>query len=248
MGSTKIKNKLCPGFVIALLCAAIVACSPPTKTSHSGTLPSSILLPVFPRSASSLKPIELSEFIADTLPNKGFENLDWSYLSSRPIQWVTDGYESGGGTETWRWGLVRIRVNGEMATVLRQRKEELAWSVSLITDGSPRFGPTFVRIEPGFDNAAELGLNTSNGQPGICFGSLFSGCNFSADALKSARMSATKICETKTATDRSDIYKIHVAGKQPALLTYSIGGGTGGASASIELHGLADEKTLCSGQ
>jgi hypothetical protein len=241
--------RICLVALRTLLCCVVslpvIACNQTkTKSQEQSSTP------VFPRIAEKVQPVELSEFIANAVPENGVEKIGWDYLSNSSIVWVSNGYENYGGTETWREGLVRIRVGGVASTVLRQKKEELAWSISLVTDGPPKFGPTFIKIEPGFDVseqvAKQLGGDLTNGNSGICFGELFTGCDFTAArALASHRIRSTLVCKGEFNV-KPDVYEIRVGNKPPALLTYSWGGGSGGSSADIELHPLADKEALCS--
>src|ERR1019366_6274596 len=140
-------------------------------------------LGVFPRSAAHLKPRELADFVADIVPGAGFASFNWAYLSDGGILWITEGLNYG-QSETIREGLARIRVNGRPSTRLRRRREELAWTLSLVSEGNPKFGPEYLRLEIGLPPA------------GVCFGTLDDGCDFTAsDALASRRIAHQMLCE-----------------------------------------------------
>jgi hypothetical protein len=248
-------RKYLPVLLCLSLSCTISTCSPAIKAPRKSALSSRGItnkrkaeLEVFPEAARKLSPVELSEFVADVLPKNGIEGFDWDYFSSGPIEWITDGYSNSGGETTQRVGLVRIRVGGVPSTVLRKREQELAWSLSFVTDSEPKFGPEYIRIEPGFDDAQLVGLDSTDGQPGICFGALFNGCDFKiAEALASHRIKYKKLCEGDVNLS-PDVYEIKVEKKSPALLAYFSSGGSGGASAAIELHSLKDREVLCQKQ
>jgi hypothetical protein len=135
-------------------------------------------VPVYPRSAKDLRSIELADLVSLAMPPNGFEKLGWDHLSIAPnIAWQTEGTKDAPGEKTVREGLARVTVAGVRSTVLRQTREELAWTVTLGTDASYKFGPRWIMIEPGF---------TPGNQ---CFGALYDGCTFtSAQALSGSKL------------------------------------------------------------
>ena len=105
-----------------------------------------------PPEAADLPPIELNQLVSLLVPKQGFAGLGWDYMSESPeIKWQSDGYETSESAAI-RYGLVRVRVNGQASTRLRKTREELAWNIQLITYGNPRFGPRSISIEPGYTN------------------------------------------------------------------------------------------------
>jgi hypothetical protein len=217
--------------ILALACAIILGATMGALQARS----QSQTLEVFPQPASKLPAIELSEFIAMLIPSSGFEHLDWDYFSDGPVRWITDGFASDDAVdETTRDALVRVRVRGKASTVLKQRREELAWTLSLVTKGNPKFGPTFIRLEPG-----QL---VGDGQ---CFGTLYGGCTFKPeDAIGSPHVRAELLCEYEF-NGHPGVYRLEENGRPPVLLAYFLGGGSGGESSELEIHPVEDATELC---
>ena len=193
-------------------------------------------LPVFPRDAARLSPIELSDFIVRIMPSGGVETITWDYLERGPIAWITEGYETQkyeyGVQEDVGKGLVRIRVNGQPSTSLRRIREELAWTFGLVTTEPPKFGPKFLRLEIG-----------PPGNP--CFGALDRGCTFTAaEALSSSKIKYQEVCQLEF-NGHPGVYQVVSPDRQSALLAYFQGGGSGGTYSTIEIHPLKDRNELC---
>lgn len=187
-------------------------------------------LAVFPRRAAHLLPVELAEFVADVVPTHGFDGLTWDYLLDGPIEWITDGLDYRAG-RTSRGGLVRIRIQGKRATVLRERREEEAWAVDISTTGNPNRGPKAIALTV------------------ECFGAAFEGCIFSpSDALASPRTRHKLLCTGRPLSLDAEVYEINVSNKAPALLAYFSSGGSGGVFQRLEIHPVEDRQSLCSPQ
>jgi hypothetical protein len=209
-----------------LITAGQTSWSQPTTDSRTR-------LKVFPRSAEHLQPIELPEFIASIVPEHAFGGMTWDYLSNGPIVWITNGYERN-KAETYRRGMVRIRVQGVPSTTLRQQREELAWTLSLVTNDPPKFGPRFLRLEIGFPDAVN------------CFGDLDEGCAFTpSQALESSRIISNLLCPFHF-NGNPGVYEIRVDKKEPVLLAYFNSGGSGGSISEIEIHPFENREALCS--
>jgi hypothetical protein len=130
--------KLC-GVMLPLVAASLLL------TANADAQAPAASLEVFPREAAQLTPMELGDFIAYVLPKEGLDTLSWDYLVDGRLKWITDGIEEGTG-ENSRTALVRLRLQGAPAVILRQVREELAWTFKLVTEGNPKFGPTFLRL------------------------------------------------------------------------------------------------------
>src|SRR5262245_34803050 len=68
-------------------------------------------LPVYPKDAASLPPVELSALIVAALPSQGARYLGWDHMLDAPVLWLTDGFAESPGGKSERVGLARVRVN-----------------------------------------------------------------------------------------------------------------------------------------
>lgn len=127
--------------------------------------------PVYPASAGKLKSLELGEAVLLFMPDNASEPIPWDFRVDAPVVWLTDGYKEdampNGETFSHRDGLMRIHVQGTRSHILKNQRDELAWTISYSTRSSPRFGVELVTIEPGAPGPAVM-----------CFGTLFDGCVF----------------------------------------------------------------------
>lgn len=189
-------------------------------------------VPVFPPTATNLRRIELADLVALVLPPKGFENLGWDYLANEPaIAWQTQGVETDNDT-SYRRGVVRVSVGGKTATVLHQVREELAWTLTLGTNGNEKYGPRWISIQPGVFPDDD------------CFGTLFEGCTF--DAQQSVASVKSKIiCELPVPRRLDKVYSISTANRDASLLVYRYSGGSGGAQDELEIRPMSDQSTAC---
>jgi hypothetical protein len=190
---------------------------------------------VHPRAAQDLPSIELAELVATAMPPNGFEKLGWDHLStSKNIHWQTVGTATAPGEKTIRIGLARVTVAGMRSTVLRQAREELAWTLTLGTDASAKFGPKWITIEPGFDPGNQ------------CFGTLYDGCTFtSAQALSTPKLKSRPICQFSDGTDQTEVFLITAEGRQPSVLVHVTSGGSGGLSSFLEVRSFSEQEALC---
>lgn len=184
-------------------------------------------MPVNPPKAASLAPVELSDFIADIVPNNGMESLEWDYLADGPIVWITDGNTST-GSATIRQGAVRIRVQGKIATVLKQRKEEQAWAVTLGTNGNPNVGPKWIAIGD------------------QCFGSIYGDCTYEpSQVLTSPKIvSDRKLCNGRF-NGNPEVHEITIKDKRPVLIAFKSDGGSGGIMQFVAIHPVSAAADLC---
>lgn len=177
---------------------------------------------VFPRTAAALSPIALPDLILEALPVAGEQLYGWDHMVDAPILWVTNGYSSS-KTNAERIGVARVRVANRASTVLRQRREELAWTVTMQTEGNVKFGPNTIEIAPGVDN-----------EP--CFGSLFDNCEFDeSEALANPKLSKRVVCRVTPGGFPLAVYRVTAPGKGPAFVRVWTSGGSGGVSSSVTM-------------
>jgi len=180
---------------------------------------------VWPREAIITAPTSLSDFIAEAIPEG--DSIDWGHLQNTSVMWVTEGLESEGEI-TARIGYARIRANGVVSKVLRQSWEELAWSVKLSTEENPKWGPTSIEIQPGFDDAESKGKY-------LCFGVAFSGCSFEIDSLSGSKLSLTRQCIIGSGSGQSVVMRAKTANGKQGTVVYRGSGGSGGYSNWVEI-------------
>lgn len=175
---------------------------------------------VFPPQAATVSTVNLSDLIVEALPVAGADLLGWDHLVDAQVLWITNGYDStASGAE--RIGLARVRVAGRTSTLLRQRREELAWTITLETAANPKFGPQKVEIRPGAPNQE-------------CFGSLTDNCAFTEqEALANPRLSRQLICRVTPGGFPLAVYRVAAPGKAPGYVRVWTSGGSGGVASSV---------------
>lgn len=198
---------------LAVLCVLLTAAAP---------------LSVWPRSAASLTPIGLGELVTKALPQG--DQLGWDHLQDGRILWVTDGIEFGTNHAT-RYGLARVRHTGQLTRLLRQRWEELAWTVELSTEGNAKWGPTTVLITPGLQEPSYKGNY-------ICFGTGFEGCEFPLSAIKHPSLRLTQRCRIGSGAGNSIVMSASTKDGRRGTVVYSGSGGTGGYANHVEVTTL----------
>lgn len=181
---------------------------------------------VRPSTAPNGQPFELGKLIDLLIPKSG-EIVYWDYRVDSGIDWITDGVDESrtfnGEIFSRRVGIVRVNILGSYAQVLKQKEEELPWTVELESNAPKKFGPFKINISPGspWDR---------------CFGSLYSGCEFNVEpSLKSANVSFSRSCESKMFSDKNIGYKVKSSEGNPAYLLVSTSAGSGGSSTSLVL-------------
>lgn len=186
-------------------------------------------LPVAPRVAAPLAPIQLNDLIFASLVPATATNVAWDHPADAPILWLTDGIastEEGG----YRIGLARVRVGDQVSTVIKRRREELAWTISLRTRHNPKHGPETIGIEPGVENDQ-------------CFGTLYDGCDFEpAVFMASPNYAATLVCTEPNGSDTVETYRLAAPGRHVATLRHARSCGSGGCSSAIVVAPLDDPK------
>ncbi len=175
---------------------------------------------VFPAKAAAVRPITLPDLIFRSLPGSDADLLGWDHLVDAQVLWITAGYDrTQSGAE--RTGLARIRVAGRTSTLLRQKREELAWTVRLETSANPKFGPERIEISPGTPNE-------------YCFGSLTDNCAFTEEeALANPRLGKRLVCRVTPGGFPLAVYRVTAPGKHPAYVRVWTSGGSGGVASSV---------------
>jgi hypothetical protein len=127
-------------------------------------------------------------------------------------------------------GAVRVNVMGTPSTVLHKKKEELGWSITMQTDGPPKFGPQTIEIMPGFDGGNQ------------CFGSLYDRCDFDPlPSLKQASIQTELLCKDGVPGNETRVFRLTAEEKQDATLVVMDSGGSGGSSTTLTLSPIADK-------
>jgi hypothetical protein len=177
---------------------------------------------VWPTSAAKLTPITLPALIASALPLGGA--LRWDNLQNGEVAWITEGVAFDRGS-TSRHGLARVRVAGRMSTVLRQVKNELAWSITPESDEAPKFGPTRLTILPGIAGKEQ------------CFGVTFDACNFSPEEAL-AGLEHRLVCDVGPASYYAAVYEVKGREGRSGTVVYRRDLGSGGETNSVVISTL----------
>lgn len=186
---------------------------------------------IYPQSLRGMQSYELGAVVLSLMPQPGQQQIDWDWKADSPIQWQSGYTQNPGAVRSYRNGVLRINVMGRISTVLRQRTDELGWTITLYTDAPPKFGPDSISISPGLPDSGE------------CFGTLYDGCNFDPlPSLEQAGIHAKLICQFDE-SGRSDpnndnftrTYRVSAAGKAPLLLQWQKSSGSGGSSTWVTL-------------
>jgi hypothetical protein len=187
-------------------------------------------LDVWPRSAGELSPMPLSDLVFEAIPSEN--GITWDHLLIPNVSWTTDGIEYTETGMARRSGLARARADQTTTKILRQKWEELAWSLELSTDGNVKWGPTSLSIIPGLDGSISEGAY-------ICFGEGFQGCAFSIEALRSPKLTLTPVCEIGSGANVSKVMDATTNDGRKGVVVYQSSGGSGGISNSIEVTTVA---------
>lgn len=188
---------------------------------------------VFPRTASSLAPIALGDLVVKALPS--IDRMDWDHLQIPQVRWLTEGIEHSRTSYASRLGLSRVRASRAVTMMLRQRWEELAWSVELSTEGNTKWGATSLIIRPGFDNSQFKGDY-------ICFGEGFKGCAFPISSLASPRLKLVRQCETGQGANVSLVMAAKTSDGRRGTVIYAGSGGSGGFSNHVEISTMTPQE------
>ncbi|WP_296817075.1 hypothetical protein [Brevundimonas sp.] len=163
---------------------------------------------VSPPEAASLRPIELSELVADLLPAEGSQQLGWTAGAETPVVWLTPDPTPTGE----HVGLARVTVGGRASTF---EGRELAWSVVV--------RPDLIKIEPGFPSV-------------YCFGAAFTGCGFTAEeALGGSSLNLRQVCtDDFGGFSRVTVYELSAPGRH-GFVRHTLSGDAEGSNAWLEI-------------
>jgi hypothetical protein len=183
------------------------------------------------------KPFELGQAVLLLMPDRQQEVIDWDFRSESDIVWIDNGYVmerlANDNEIAIRRGLVRINVKGKTSTVLRQRKQELSWTVQFETTEPPKFGVAEVWLYPGTPKET-------------CFGSLYEGCSFEViPSLKIAGISWKEICKYNRGQEQLRGYILRHPQRADTQALVMNSGGSGGDSTSVMLRLKGSAKNLC---
>lgn len=184
-------------------------------------------MPVYPATLKGAAPVELHHFLTALLRER-HEDLGWSHEPAADHSWQNRGEVTlakfGDRNMQVRQAALRIRVMGQLSTVLRKAgRVELGWTLTYMGNLN-ELKPGMIRIQPGLDV-----------EP--CFGRQYSGCTFEfpLGALKSSGADISEVCSARDGSDLTVAYSISYDGRRPVVVVWSESAGSGGASASVEI-------------
>jgi hypothetical protein len=222
---------------ITLSSLYLMACSPSVSGSSTASAITAPTLDVYPDILRGSKSMELGELILLLMPDAGAKYVGWDLAANSPIRWTgssayTDNPGPSGGAS--RSGWVRVNVQGSRATMLRDKKYELGWTVaySSVRAGRESFLP------------AKFGVGSASISPGggnsddICFGTAFDGCDFAEplESLVKAGIQVVSICSGGVQGGHKSAYLLTQSTHAPTVMVWERGGGSGGVSASVTLQ------------
>ncbi len=189
------------------------------------------------RAILKAKSYELGQAILFFMPDRQQTRIGWDHRANSAIRWLDSPYISekrpNGGEVFIRRGLLRVNVQGKLSTVLRQRKQELWWTVRLQTLQGPHLGVQEIGLEPGTPS-----------EP--CFGHLYTGCAFKAlPSLSAAGITWKEVCKSNQFGDQQLGYLLSHPLRAKTQVAISTSGGSGGRATWITLRLEGDPKELC---
>ena len=192
---------------------------------------------VFPNNAEKLRSYEFGQVILMLMPRLGQTHVGWDHLSGESISWLDNGYRQtttrNGGVNSIREGLLRIHVDHTVATVLKEKKHELAWTLQYVTDEPPKFGIKLANIQPGTSDEG-------------CFGHLYDGCSFNPEkSLSRADIDTKKICEVSEPGTRIVGYRLSHTKRKGAYALWTSSWGSGGDSSDFSLVFDERDASIC---
>lgn len=184
---------------------------------------------VYPSTLNAKPSTELGDLVLDIMgPEK--EGWWWNWKSNSSIVWQ-DGI-SYGDEESSRAGVVRINVLGNISKVLKEREEELGWSIALrSTDMPAKFGP-----------------DTIDMSPADCFGTSYDGCTFDPlPSLDKKHIRHSLVCQIRSAGQGKEVYALQSPSKGSVLMTLEHNSGSGGANdfLSFKSGGIDEAQKAC---
>jgi len=191
---------------------------------------------VYPRGMQNAPTIALGELIYQSIPNDG--RIDWDALQIPALRWLTTGVGEDSTGYSFRYGLVRVRADGQTAKVLRQGWEELSWSVTLgkFAGTSLAEGVSEISIMPGFEFL---------GQEMGCFGRLFQGCYFPSSALRGPKHTLALACSVGGEGNGEDIFRATTSDGRVGTVVWERSTGSGGSSTRLKVLSQS-ARTYCS--
>lgn len=191
---------------------------------------------IYPSSVEKLPSVELGQAVLLLIPEKGSDDfVGWDLLSEGPIEWLDEGYvpnakDMQSKRAYLRRGLMRINILGKKSTVLKKRKQELAWQVTYSNWGNPAFGVDLITLEPGTSDQ-------------ICFFSNTDGCALDPiPSLKASGFSVKRICAPSAYKTG---YKLSHAKRKTIYANIIHHSGSGGISVYITLWVKGGESEVC---
>ena len=217
--------------VMLLFAFLICACkkTQPVEDTKQSVSPE---MPIYPAQIDATPSLELGQLIYMLMPEPN-QSIGWDWAVDSSIIWIDEGYINSNDNSIRR-GIVRVNVVGKKSTVLRRKKEELGWTVTLFSSTLPKFGPDKILIEPGLkDDFA-------------CFGSLFDGCEFDPlPSLKNAGINIEFICkDTDSEANFEKIYKLNAPKKLPIFIKWTRSEGSGGVTTDVTMY-LKEQENIC---
>lgn len=202
----------------------------------------SVAFPVFAHAQRSLdaavtqaRAYELGQAVLLLMVDRGQQSIPWTHRATAAIRWLDAGYGyDRDGTVPVRRGLIRVHVQGKPARVLRQRLQELWWTVRLVGVSNPNMGAQTIRLEPGLPDEG-------------CFGSLYEGCDFTVlPSLRAAGIAAEERCRREEGFGGQTLgYRLRHPQRAPIDLQVATSVGAGGSSTWLTLRLPGTEKPLC---
>jgi len=204
--------------------------------SNSSAQTKNANLAVFPRGMQNAPPITLGELIYQSIPSDG--RIDWDALQIPSVRWLTIGVGTTRWGDSFRYGLVRVRVGGRVTKVLRQRWEELSWSVTLDkgNEAARAEGVTSITIRPGLTPPGD-GPELRE----MCFGQRFEGCDFPSSALRGPKHKLTLACSVGEESNGEDVFHATTADGRVGTVVWTKSTGSGGTSNDVRV--LSDPAT-----
>lgn len=189
-------------------------------------------LDVTPSDLQNKNSYEIAELMGHLMQPRGEQAyFPWDTMANSDIIWTPEGIRYQDGT-AYRNGIARVNILGEVSTVLKGQVEELAWSLTFVTNSNPGFGATHVVLEAGGSG------------DNICFGVGNTMCSF--DIEKSLKESGFDYTKGKMCAPNSqkflDMYTVHQEEHQEMHVVLETNAGSGGASTRMLM--LMDESLV----
>ena len=213
--------------LLAIMIAAFPVCAEP---SHG--LAETIARNQKPR-LNRLRAAELSELILDLMPLKGGSDFSWDPALTSPVIWLGKEPRRNLEGDIIRQAIGRIHLQGSAPIALHRRRQEIGWTIKLVTDQAREAGPRWIEITPGIPGRG-------------CFGSFYSGCLFSPPQIfASAPLSPKMLCRTGDASSFNQVYRVSSAGRSDVLVIYSYTNASDDEVSWIEIHKPSSLKLFC---